>query len=208
MSNSYTGIFINKLSDHQPCFTIIEISKPKKKKTTYIKIRVNTPEAQSNLKQDIKLKIENANFGNDLLQDPNDSYNTLGSIIREAMEKNLPIKEVKFNKYRHKITPWITNGILKAIKVRDKMYKKLKKTNPETQNYSDLETKYIEYCRLLKKSIRLAKSMYYSNQFEKYKLDIRKTWSQINQVIGKHQKGPKFPQYFLDKDMGQDCPKK
>ena len=43
--------------------------------------------------------------------------------------------------------------------------------------------------------------MYYSNQFEKYKLDIRKTWSQINQVIDKHQKRPKFPQYFLDKDM-------
>ena len=199
-SVSTSGIFINKLSDHQPCFTIIEINKTKTKKPNFIKITVNTPEAQISFKRDVKLLIENANFDNDLLQDPNISYNTLESIIQKAKEKNLPTKEVKFNKYRHKISPWITTGILKAMKERDNMFKKIKKTNPDSKSYSTLETKYKDYCRLLQKSIRLAKSMYYTNQFEKYKSDIKKTWNQINQVIGKHRKGPKFPQYFLDKD--------
>lgn len=201
ISTSTSGIFITKLSDHLPCFTIVNINKPKKINPKLVKLRINTPEANVNFIQDIKSSVENTNFSNDLLQDPNISYNKLEDIIRKSKDKNLPTKLVKFNKYRHKISPWITGGILKSIKLRDKMYKKLKKTNPSSINYPALEVNFKEYCRLLQKSIRLAKSMYYTNQFEKYKSDIRKTWNQINQVIGKNCRESKFPLYFWDKNI-------
>ena len=201
INTATSGIFINKLSDHQPCFTLVKIHKTNKKKSKFVKLRINTPEAHINFQNDIKTAIDSMNFNNDLLQDPNIYYNSLENIINESKDKNLPIKSVKFNRYRHKISPWISSGILKSIKFRDRMYKKLKKTNPLSQNYQTLQNNFKDYCRILQKSIRLAKSTYYTSQFEKYKSDIKKTWNQINQVIGKQSKGPKLPQYFTDKGV-------
>ena len=36
-----------------------------------------------------------------------------------------PKKSVKFNKYQHKLSNWITTGILKSIEFRDNLYKRL-----------------------------------------------------------------------------------
>ena len=44
------------------------------------------------------------------------------------MTKNIHIqtKVVKFHKYRHKKSNWITKGLLRSIKYRDKLCKQLK----------------------------------------------------------------------------------
>ena len=49
----------------------------------------------------------------------------------------------------------------------------------------------------MKRSIRMAKTHYYKYQFEKYKNDIRKTWSTIKTVLNKHKNSNSFPSYFL-----------
>ena len=36
----------------------------------------------------------------------------------------MPFTRVKFDKHRHKKEKWITTGIIKSIKYRDKLYKK------------------------------------------------------------------------------------
>ena len=55
--------------------------------------------------------------------DPNINYNILENILRNAVNKYIPLKKVKFNKYKHKRTRWITFGILKSIKFRDNLFK-------------------------------------------------------------------------------------
>ena len=67
----------------------------------------------------------------------------------------------------------MTNGILSSIKVKDKMYRKLKKTPAISPNYDIFEYELKQYCNMLQKCIRLAKSSYYHNQFQKYKSDIK-----------------------------------
>ena len=62
--------------------------------------------------------------------------------------KHLPDKTVKFNKYRHKLNPWMTSGILESIRSRDKMYKKLKSTSSPT-NYHDIENRLKTFCSIL-----------------------------------------------------------
>ena len=67
------------------------------------------------------------NLGNwtikrDLLNDPNENYNAFEKIILDAKDKFLSPKKVWFKKYRHKLSPWITNGILTSIKQRDKIH--------------------------------------------------------------------------------------
>ena len=90
--------------------------------------------------------------------------NKMELIIKESREKCLPQTEVKFNKYKHKISPWITFAIINSIKKRDQLYVKWKKANPNSQKYSDLENLFSSHCSALQKSIREAKKKYYWNQ--------------------------------------------
>ena len=52
--------------------------------------------------------------------DPNTDYEKFEKIITKTYDKHFPEKRVKFNKYRHKRSNWITSGILKSIEFRDK----------------------------------------------------------------------------------------
>ena len=46
---------------------------------------------------------------------------------------------------KHKKTPWITNGILRSINTRYKLYKKLKKTKIDSINYITKKTNINKY---------------------------------------------------------------
>ena len=65
------------------------------------------------------------------------NYNILDSIITKAKESCMPEKHICFNKYKHKRSHWITQGILKSIEHRDRLYKQLKTTNPDSSEYTD-----------------------------------------------------------------------
>ena len=60
-----------------------------------------------------------------LATDPNTDYEKLEKIVTKTYDKHFPEKRVKFNKYKHKRSNWITSGILKSIEFRDKLYKRL-----------------------------------------------------------------------------------
>jgi hypothetical protein len=51
----------------------------------------------------------------DINSDPNASYGKLSSALTEALSKHMPIKLVRYNKQRHKGSPWITNAILNSM---------------------------------------------------------------------------------------------
>lgn len=116
--------------------------------------------------------------------------------MQSLINKHFPIKWVKFNKYKHKVSPWISQGILKSIKYKDNLYKKLKSTPSES---SELETRTINfrtYNNILKKMIRLAKKLYYGNCFAKYKCDMKNTWSTINSLLGRQKIKKELPEKF------------
>ena len=126
-SHGTSGIIVTQISDHLPCFSIINYNNNIKIKTKYIKIRKNGPAEKQAFQNEIKTQIENTKFENNLLSDPNINYARLEKILSDAKAKCFPTKEVKFNKYKHKISPWITAGILNSIKFRDNLYVKWKK---------------------------------------------------------------------------------
>ena len=73
----------------------------------------------------MKLDIYN-NLNKDVFADPNENYNLLEEIITDTMNKSIPTVIKKLNKHKHKKTPWITQGIIKSIQFRDKLYFKMK----------------------------------------------------------------------------------
>ena len=66
---------------------------------------------------------------------PNINYNKLHSCIIELKEKHLSYKLIKFNKYENKGNKLITNGIIKSLKFRDKLYKEMKSLEPNSSSY-------------------------------------------------------------------------
>ena len=122
----------------------------------------------------------------ELTGDPNENYQLLSSRLNAAREKHMPRKRVKYKKKLHKKSKWITNGILRSINKKDKLYKTLIQTDLDnTVLYDRLKTEFKDYRASLRKIIRKAKRDYYTHIFNKHKNDIKKTWSLINRNLKK-----------------------
>ena len=115
-----------------------------------------------------------------ILADPNINYRLLESAIMKANNKYMPIKTVKFQKYKHKRNDWITLGILNSIKHRDRI------TEANTPLYDNLHINLKTFNTILKRSIRIAKKTYYAQQLKVCKNDSRKTWKNINDILSNH----------------------
>ncbi len=67
---------------------------------------------------------------------------TLHEIIQQAQIKYMPEKLVKFNKYNHKMTPWITKRLLWSIKYKDELYQRHKMTDPHSTEFGTQQNYY------------------------------------------------------------------
>ena len=118
----------------------------------------------------------------------------------EIKNETMPTRQVKFNKHKHKNSQWITQGIIRSIAYKDKLYITLKKTPTNNPDYDAIKLNLHTYTKLLKSNIRQAKQIYYNNCFLKYKQDIRNTWATIKEIMGKKSKPKKYPDSFTYKD--------
>ena len=128
---------------------------------------------------------------------PNDNLNILNEVISKAKDKHLPVRMIKFSKYKHGKSQWITKGIIRSIAYKDKLYMKLKQTPTDSDQYINHKINFATYQRIVKKFIRNAKKTYYQNRFEKCKNDIKQTWCTIKEVINRTSKKLEFPDHFL-----------
>ena len=131
--------------------------------------------------------------------DPNLNYNIFANWLTFAKQKYLPLKKIKFNKYKHKRNKWITSGILRSIKYRDNLYKELKQTQPNSAVFFKKKHDLKVYNSILSKCIRNAKTAYYHTQFNKYKTNIKRTWVEIKSIINKAN-SKQFPSSFILSD--------
>ena len=92
---------------------------------------------------------------------------------------------MKFNNRKHKKSPWATQGILNSINQRNRLYGRLKQTKTDAPSYEAKRTSFYKYRNLLKKIITHAKRVFYKNLFDRYKNDIRKTWSINSDTLNK-----------------------
>jgi hypothetical protein len=178
------GIILSNISDHLMPFVCMDI------RQDYIS-PPKTVSFQPSDERSINAFLSAVNdidfnniFPADLNVDANIGFDAFKEKIDMCIKKHLPYKVVKFNRYKHKIRPWITSGILTSIKNRDKMYRQLKKLNPNSNRYDSLKLNLQTYSNMIKKLLRNAKFSYYNNMFIKYKNDTRKSWKLINTLIG------------------------
>ena len=192
-----SGIIISNISDHLPCFAFLDILATKPKVPKYIKTRKYSENSIQNFRDELANCHLINKLSKELNTDPNTSYNIIESTVQNLKTKHLPEKLTKYHKHKHKLSQWMTTGILKSIKYRDMLYKKLKQQPDNTSDYISMKVNLKTYNNILNKSIRQAKKTYYHKEFLKYKTDIKKTWTTIKGILNKSNAKSDFPSHFL-----------
>ena len=206
LSETTAGILVSNISDHLVCFVTLDYLNCGQEKHRYVKTCPKDKQSITNFKTEIANQCASDRLSGCTPGDPSEYYDLLHNIIACAFEKHLPLKTVVFNKYRHKKNKWITKGIIKSIKCRDKLYKNLKAIGSTHPDYFGMKRNLQNYNQILKKSIRTAKTLYYHNCFSKFKNDIKKTWQIINDVINRKDKKHSTPEFFKIQDQNISDP--
>ena len=87
--------------------------------------------------------------------------------------------------------PWLTEGLMKCIKVKNKLYKE------RVKSPSPLRIEiYKRHRNKLNSILRATEKGYYETLFQKNKNNLRKSWQIIKDIIGKHKPGPIMSKRF------------
>ena len=169
-------IILSDISDHFPICHIIS-DKTKEVKPSYIQVQNFSEENILAFKND----LSNTNWGNVFNQDQTqEAYDKFYEIFSDKYNQHFPIRNVKFNKNKHKIESFMTSAILKSRKTKLKL-SEIKIRFPTQVNID----KYNQFRKCYNKVIRVAKKVYYKNSFDQHKNNLRKTWEVLKEAIRK-----------------------
>ena len=108
-----------------------------------------------------------------------------------------PIKKLSKKEIEFKQKPWLTKGILKSIKIRDKIYKKfLAAKDPLNKQklFRDFKIKR----NIITTLIRDSKSQYYKNYFDENSKNAKKSWDGIREILKVSTKNRSLPTKLTD----------
>ncbi len=171
------GLFINDLSDHLPIFYIssTKVHTKTRPEVIYNNRRVISGDAISSFQAELAaVQWSTIDASNDV----NSNYENFLLNFDYLYNKSFPIKKTKMKVFRNLSKPWITTGIQKSIKKKEKLYKKW--LNSRT---SDAELNYKKYKNKFTSIMRAAKNKYYTEKFSELKDNLKKTWCLIKSVI-------------------------
>ena len=173
--NYSTGIVKTDISDHFPVFFITETEVNKTQKSNFVFKR----EFNNNNLKKFKESLLNIDWSNVLRNtDPNSSYNNFLKIFLSHYNTFFPKKKIQI-KTKNLASPWITRGLIKSSKRKQKLYEKFLK-----RKSSRNEENYKNYKRLFESIKQKSKSNYFKERLYKYQNNVKKTWDVIKEVIG------------------------
>jgi hypothetical protein len=177
-----SGILTTQISDHQLYFTQLSLKTP-----TNTKKKITLTLRHPNMNELIKADLQNMNIITQMnpnqTDDPTINYDVIEAVLTSLIDKYTTTRTVTFDKHKHKKNPWITYGIIKSIKYKDKLHLKMKRSPPGSQQQITLKTNLATYDKILKQTIRQAKAMHHIQTFTQYKNNPKQTWKSINSIL-------------------------
>ena len=173
----HSGTLIYDISDHLPIFFFYgKIAKQKSKSMVFSCRKLDN----NNMKLITEdLAKRDFTFIHTLSVD--NAYENFTKLLTDIIDIHAPIKEIKIHPRKIIYNPWMTPALLQSSKTLNKLYRK-QLDKPRTHS-SHLQ--YTTYRQTYNKLKRLRKKEYYTNLFENYKDDIRKTWRTLNSISGR-----------------------
>ena len=123
------------MSDHQLLFTYIEYLSYIEKVPKFINIKKTDPLSVENFINELREDNIYDRMQQPLDTNLNDNYEIFITHFQLAKYKHLPMKNVRYQKRKHKKSKRTTTGILNSINTKDGLYKTLLKTGNNNDNY-------------------------------------------------------------------------
>ena len=186
-----SGLIYSSISDHLPVFylNVIKENKP-------IAKRIQKRNMSKNNIESFKEKLSSNDWSpiqNDF--QPERAFNKFSSEIEKHFETCFPFTNVNQNIKRTPVNNWMTRDLLKLRQTKDRLFKcKMRKRTEVASN------KFKEASSIYKAAVRVAKKEYYSNKFNEFSKDMKKTWEIINILVRKNKKSHSIPNLFQDEN--------
>ena len=173
-ADSYvSGSIIDDISDHFMTFLQPSLSRAKSKPRTVRSRKMDT-ESINNLKN----ALDNLSWQNlSRTTSVDDCYNSFWCDFEGLFDLYLPITEKKFNKNMHKISEFMSTGLLKSRKTKLNLHK-LSILTPSPENI----TKYKTYRNLFNSLVRASKKLHYSNKLKDNAKNPKKLWDTLKEI--------------------------
>lgn len=108
--------------------------------------------------------------------DSNNATNIFLQTIKETMIKYTTI--VKIPRSKRTLKPWVTPGLIRCMKNRDRLHKNLKK---DSDNII-LKITYQRYRNTCNRTLKKLKNAYFRSQINKHKHNLKKQWNSIKNM--------------------------
>ena len=102
--------------------------------------------------------------------------------VNEVLNYYCPLKKVSNSQKKNQSKPWITQGIIQSIAVRNRLHRKMCRVK-DIMRKIELEKKVKNFKNNLVKLTRTSKANHYNNFFKENKLNLSKTWNGIRELI-------------------------
>ena len=119
----------------------------------------------------------------------NELYDSFVAIFAEVVDKFAPMKKASRKEKILKLKPWISNGLLKSIKIKNKMFKLLYKNRDDLA----LKERYESYRNTLNRVIRQSKRNYYHKILDENKGNSKTTWDVVNELVNHKSRNKSLP---------------
>ena len=188
--HSKQGLIISNITDHYPVFTILKKNIKHDTPTVILK-RCFTAKNKERFNQ----LLNDVDWSNIYAKnDVHSAYSSFLNVFLEFYHTCFPMKSFKTN-YSNK-KPWLTDGLKKSIKVKNKLYFQML-NHPSNK---ELKDKYSIYKKLVRRLLEQERKQFYDDQFSQFRNDSRKSWNVIKSIINKKKKANVTSCSFLFND--------
>lgn len=167
-----TAIVLNTtLTDHKAVLLALQTKQGQQPSSNSVYQRLDLEKAVNYLEQvDFSLTYQ--------LNDANEAAENLVNILTDCISHNSQTLRVPSKK--RTIRPWMTPGLLRCIRNRDKLHMKFKKS-PDNITAKLTYQRYRNFCNNLLKKVKYA---YERSELQKSSNDSKRTWKVIKNIIG------------------------
>ena len=183
--NLTSGLFYSDISDHLPCFAILEYPSkiPPKPRP---KIRVYNDASVQNFNRDLQ-GVDWSPIYND--ENPSTSFQTFLDIYKKLFDEHFPLQTQ--SRKKSKQNPWMNKELNKMRKTRDKNKIKVIKGLLDEKEYKEHKNK-------TRKMMRKAQEEYYKDLFDEKQNGTKQMWKHLGVLLNpKRSKGPQMIKRLL-----------
>lgn len=174
-NDTVSGNILTQITDHFPQFLIVKHAGINYKNISYCQHDYSKLNEENLLNDFENLDLT---FMDDNTLDVNAKFNRLLCNLDELVKNHAPLKKLTKRDIKFKNKPWINGKIKKMMRIRDQLFRKLKKNN--NPRLIDL---YKQFRNRVSVSLNESKANYFYNYFQQNSNNMKQLWSGIKSVV-------------------------